>query len=136
MSSQEFVPTVAGILMLVFGLALAAALFKFVFRALSRRRWPTVDATAKLGGHGGKRPLVDVKYAVNGHAHTLALDSGGLSSAALRGEKFPLHVNPNDPQEAVPAASMGNVLGMTFFALLSLMFGLFGLFTLVYVFTN
>lgn len=63
-SSSEFVPTLAGIVMLVFGAALGAALFKGVLTSLRRRSWPVVDGTVRVadGTDGRRNALARITY--------------------------------------------------------------------------
>lgn len=139
MSSNEFVPTIAGIVMAVFGFAMAAAMLKGILVARRRRHWPVVPGhvTLKNAPGGKKNAVALIRYrTADGTTRTTELATGGLSSQALKGQTIEVAVNPEDPDVAVPKSAVSNVGTMGCFGVLALFFALFGLATLVMVLTN
>lgn len=139
MSSNEFVPTIAGIVMTVFGIAMAAGMFKGIYAARKRRNWPVVPGRVKLvnSSDGHKNAIAQVRYtSPDGVDRVVELATGGLSSDAIKGKTIDVSVNPNDPTNAVPAAGASNLGTMGCFGLLASVFAIFGIFTLVYILTN
>ena len=139
MSSNEFVPTLAGIVMAVFGLAMAAAMLRGILTARKRRHWPTTRGTVKLANaqNGQKNAVAIIRYVTDdGRTRTTELPTGGLSSEALKGKTIDIAVDPSNPDHAVPRSAASNIGTMGCFGALSLLFAIFGIFTIVTVLTN
>lgn len=136
--NSGFVPVAAGIVMLVFGLALAAALGKGIVGAFRRRSWPVVEGGVQLatGSDGRANSLARIRYvAPDGSRQQLETKTGGMSTNGRDGQRIPLAVDPSDPSHAVPKASTGTLVTMGCFAVVMLCFVAFGIATLVMVFT-
>lgn len=136
--NSEFATIGAGVVMLVFGLALVAALGKGIVGAFRRRHWPVVDGKVALGTgpDGRQNSLARIRYtAPDGSRHVLETPTGGMSTNGRDGQTIPLYVDPADPANAVPQASRGTLSTMGCFVLLSLFFAIFGAFAIITVLT-
>ena len=139
MSSNAIIPVIAGTVMAVFGIAMAAGMFKGIALARKRKDWPVVPGRVRLvnGSNGQKNAVARVTYtAPDGVERVTELTTGGLSSDALKGTTIDVSVNPDDPTQAVPTAGASNIGTMGCFGALSVFFAFFGLYTLFYVFTQ
>lgn len=138
MSTQEFIPTVAGILMLVFGLSMAGAMLKGIIVNARRKKWPVVEGTVRtVSSRDGKvNSLSIVDYtAPDGSRQRTEVPTG---AAGTDGKKrtIPLSIDPSNPAHAIPPPTPGTFGAMGCFGALALFFAAFGLFALVRVFTN
>lgn len=133
-----FVPIAGGVVMLVFGLALVAALAKGLVGAFRRRSWPVVEGGVKLtaGPDGRKNSLAQIRYvAPDGSRQQVETKTGGMNTNGRNGQRIELSVDPNDPGHAVPRASKGTLATLGCFALVMLCFVAFGIVTIVTVLT-
>ncbi|KLO64042.1 MULTISPECIES: DUF3592 domain-containing protein [Dermacoccus] len=131
-----FVPVAAAVVILVFGLALAAALLKGIVGAVRRRSWPVVDGVVQLatGEDGRKNSLARIRYtAPDGGRHVLETKTGGMSTNGRDGQRLPLSVDPSDPANAVPKAANGTLATMGCMVVTLLLFVVFAVFVLVRV---
>ena len=131
---SEFATIAAGVVMLVFGLALVAALGKGIAGAIRRRSWPVVDGHVRLGTgkDGRENSLARIRYtAPDGSRQLLETPTGGMSTNGRDGQTLPLLVDPHDPAHAVPKASGGTLATMGCFAAISLFFAVFGAFAII-----
>lgn len=135
---SEFATIAAGVVMLVFGLALVAALGKGIAGAIRRRSWPVVDGHVRLGTgkDGRENSLARIRYtAPDGSRQLLETPTGGMSTNGRDGQTLPLLVDPHDPAHAVPKASGGTLATMGCFAVISLFFAVFGAVAIITVLT-
>lgn len=136
--NSEFVPIVAGVVLLVFGAALAAALGKGIVGAWRRRSWPVVDGVVALGAgpDGRENSLARIRYtAPDGSRHLLETPTGGMETNGRNGQVLPLSVDPDNPAHAVPRAPRATLTTMGCFAVVSLFFAAFGITAIVLALT-
>lgn len=124
-----FVPVAAGIVMFVFGLAIVAALGRGIVGGIRRRSWPVVDGRVTLttSKEGRENALALIRYtAPDGSHHTLETPTGGMNTNGRDGQIMPLAVDPQNPNRAVPKTSAGSMAMLGCFALIALVFAVFG----------